>query len=92
MKHATDIYLHIVNGGAGAAAPLMARLALHLGYNALLYPMDASEAAQVRYVSDKAGWLNEHYVAEMLRAAVFGEFSPWEPEQVELLQCVLVDH
>ena len=92
MRHAIDIFLHIVNGDAGAAAPLMARLALHLGHDAALYPLDVSEIVQIRFVTDKRGWLNEHYVAEMLRAAVFGEFKPWEPDQIELLRCMLFDH
>ena len=92
MKHAGDIFLHIVNGDAGTAAPLMARLALHLGHDAAQYPLDVSEIAQIRLVTNRRGWLNEHYVAEMLRAAVFGEFKPWEPHQVELLRCMLFAH
>lgn len=92
MKHATDIFLHIVGGEAGAAAQLMARLALHLGHDATKYPLEVSEIAQIRMITDRRGWLNEHYVSEMLRAAVFGEFKPWEPEQVELLRGMLFIH
>jgi hypothetical protein len=92
MHHASDIYLHIINGEAGAAGELMARLALHLGCDAKLYPLEVGDIARVRLVTDKRGWLNEHYVAEMVRAAVFGEFEPWRPDQVERLKSMLSRH
>lgn len=85
MEHASSIYLHIINGDAGAAGELMARLALHLGHDAQLYPVEVAEVAELRLLSKEQGWLTEHYAVEMLRAAVFGSFEPWRPDQVERL-------
>lgn len=92
MDHASSIYLHIINGEAGAVGELMARLALHLGYDAKLYPLEVAEIAQLRLISKEKGWLTEHYAAEMLRAAVFGSFEPWRPDQAERLKSMLARH
>ena len=92
MDHASDIYLHIICGEAGAASELMARLALHLGHDATLYPLEVAEVAKLRLISKERGWLTEHYAAEMLRAAVFGSFEPWRPDQVERLALMLARH
>lgn len=92
MRHASDIYLHIINGDAGSAGELMARLALHLGHDPLHYPMDLAEITRARLISNRGGWLTEHYAADMLRAAIFGEFEPWRPDQVERLETMLARH
>lgn len=92
MDHASSIYLHIINGEAGAAGELMARLALHLGHDAQSYPLEVTEVAQLRLISKEKGWLTEHYAAEMLRAAVFGSFQPWSPDEVERLASMLARH
>lgn len=92
MDHASSIYLHIINGEAGTAGELMARLALHLGHDAQRYPLEVAEIAQLRLISKEKGWLTEHYAAEMLRAAVFGSFEPWRPDQAECLKSMLARH
>lgn len=92
MDHASSIYLHIINGEAGAAGELMARLALHLGYDAKLYPMEVADVARLRLINMQTTWLNEHYVVEMLRAAVFLSFEPWRPDQVERLASMIARH
>lgn len=92
MDHASSIYLHIINGEAGTAGELMARLALHLGHDATRYPLEVAEIAQLRLISKEKGWLTEHYAAEMLRAAVFGSFEPWRPDQAERLKSMLARH
>lgn len=92
MDHASSIYLHIINGEAGAAGELMARLALHLGYDAQLYPMEIADIARLRLVSMEKGWLTEHYAVEMLRSAVFCSFEPWRPDQVEHLASMIARH
>lgn len=55
MDHASSIYLHLINGEAGAAGELMARLALHLGYDAKLYPMEVADVARLRLVGMEKG-------------------------------------
>lgn len=92
MDHASSIYLHIVNGEAGAAGELMARLALHLGHDANLYPMEVADIARLRLVSMEKGWLTEHYAVEMLRSAVFCSFERWRPDQVERLASMIARH
>lgn len=92
MDHASSIYLHIINGEAGAAGELMARLALHLGYDAKLYPMEVADIAALRLINMETSWLNEHYVVEMLRSAVFRSFEPWRPDQVERLASMIARH
>lgn len=92
MEHASSIYLHIINGEAGAAGELMARLALHLGHDPHLYPMEIADVTRLRLVSMEKGWLTEYYAVEMFRSAIFRTFEPWRPDQVERLATMIARH
>lgn len=83
-----EFYIHIVTGNAGDAAPLLARIALHLGYNAELYPVNLLEITktnQFARASNTCGF-NEFFLIDFLRASVMEGLTPWRPDQVEKLK------
>lgn len=88
MQLQPEFFLHIINGGAEGAGPLLARLALNLGYDSAAYPFDL---AQLKNVGDffrdpgSCGF-NEFFVADYVRAAIMGDATSWDAKEVAMLR------
>lgn len=84
----SDLYDHIVSGEAGEASPLMARIALNLGYDADLYPVDLTILKELRNFSwsrESCG-LNEYFICDFIKSALMDDIRPWTDEEASRLQ------
>lgn len=81
---------HIVEGGAGKDRPLLARIALHLGYDSDAYPVALSEIKKAGQLPRdlRAYGLSEMALGEYLRSVAAQAAKPWSPEEVERLRLV----
>lgn len=87
MDFQAEFYLHIICGHAGDVAPVLARLALSLGYDADAYPFPIEDLKMVGRFKRASGTqgLNEFYAMECARALVLSGFKPWRADQVQQL-------
>ena len=87
MQLQPEFFLHIINGEACDAGPLLARLALNLGHDPVAFPFDVTALQTVSDFARKPNscGVNELFVVEYLRAAVMGGARPWTQEEVGML-------
>ena len=90
MHFQAEFYLHVVQGYAGDAGPIMARLALNIGHESKAHPFPFEHLAIIGDFERQHGTqgLNEFYAIECARALVLRNFRPWEPDQVARLKTV----
>jgi hypothetical protein len=83
-----EFYLHIITGNACDAAPLLARIALHFGYDALAYPVRLDEIRSIkRYLTSSDGaMLSVLLVSDFLKASMLEGVKPWGADQVKQLK------
>lgn len=88
LKLQLHFYLHITGGLAYDATPLMARIALNLGYDAKAYPVDISEIQAIgKFKRDPSTCgFNEYFIADFLRSAIMDGLKPWNARQVAELK------
>lgn len=81
---------HIVEGGAEKDRCLLARVALHLGYDSDAYPVSLSEITNAGQLPRNlmAYGLSEMLLGEYLRSAAAQAIKPWSPEEVARLRLV----
>lgn len=82
-----EFYLHILFR-AGDAAPLMARLALHLAHDATLYPIDLNDLKKLKHFSPPGETcrLNLFFVSDFLRAVTMEGVRNWTEHEVGRLK------
>lgn len=90
MHFQAEFYNHLINGQAGDAAPILARLALNVAHDSGEYPFPFELLATVGNFERKLGTqgLNEFFAMECARAAVLREFAPWRQDQVAKLRLI----
>ncbi|MYM37464.1 hypothetical protein GTP38_24365 [Duganella sp. FT94W] len=83
-----EFYLHIITGGAGDAAPLMARIALHLAHDSSAYPINLIDLKTLKnFCSPKeSSGLNEFFVSEFLRSAMMEGVRNWTDHEIGRLK------
>ena len=88
MNFQIEMYRHLIDGHAGEAAPILAKLSLCLGYDAAAYPCsiwDIHAIGSFCRASNTKG-LNEFFAMECARSAVLGSFKQWDHEQIVKLR------
>ncbi|USX22878.1 hypothetical protein NHH82_12250 [Oxalobacteraceae bacterium OTU3REALA1] len=83
-----EFYLHITKYQAGDATPLLATIALHIGYDSKKYPLSLEEIKKIGRLPASPGSCgqNEFFVIEYLRANMMEGTQPWKEDQIRKLE------
>lgn len=90
MSFQTEMYRHLIDGRAGEAAPILARLCLCAGSDPFKHPCSVWDLHNIGSFSRpyESKGLNEFFALECVRAIILDSFKPWAPEQIQQLEVI----